>query len=369
MHVPGTGTDLPAAARLLRASERTRQRASLLPGDVHVGAKGRADESGWAMAELADLEGLLAAAAGFAHSVGGADGASPAEGGAAELLLGVNVLTSSAVDADNLQKVLTFLVSSVQSIAASCASSEACHAATEDKLAATTGELAGLREKFDTLASQVDSLTNDKSAAEDTASLQAALNASEDRMGAQLQEMEERLSAEAQKSRRELEATLESAMVAANEKLSEARSTIEAQSKEAAAATASVTERLAATETETAGHLGELQTLVDSARADLQGEIRDLRDFIRTGLQAAAEGKEVPTELPNSDALAAETVMKYGIFICYCLACVLVTVLVTVADRFRKYVLLCQGSTRGSGSGVCIAERAACRYPDEAGIA
>ena len=53
-------------------------------------------------------------------------------------------------------------------------------------------------------------------------------------------------------------------MVAANEKLSEARSTIEAQSKEAAAATASVTERLTVAETETAGRLGELQALVDS---------------------------------------------------------------------------------------------------------
>ena len=99
-----------------------------------------------------------------------------------------------------------------------------------------------------------------------------------------------------------------------------------------------------------------LQTLVDSARADLQGEIRDLRDFIRTGLQAAAEGKEVPTELPNSDALAAETVMKYGIFICYCLACVLVTVLVTVADRFRN-MCCCARDQLAAAAAECVSLR------------
>ena len=95
---------------------------------------------------------------------------------------------------------------------------------------------------------------------------------------------------------------------------------------------------------------------MDSARADLQGEIRDLRDFIRTGLQAAAEGKEVPTELPNSDALAAETVMKYGIFICYCLACVLVTVLVTVADRFRN-MCCCARDQLAAAAAECVSLR------------
>eukprot|EP01043_Picozoa_sp_COSAG02_P056902 COSAG02_NODE_6821_length_3342_cov_19.056429_2_plen_151_part_00 len=141
-------------------------------------------------------------------------------------------------------------------------------------------------------------MANDSSAAEDTASMQAALNSSEERTRAQLQEMETRLSAEAQTSRGELEATLASAL--------------DEQSKKSAAATASVTERLTVAETETAGRLGELQALVDSARTDLQSDIRDLREFVKTGLQAAAEGKEVPTEMADSDALAADAAMKCG---------------------------------------------------------
>ena len=73
-----------------------------------------------------------------------------------------------------------------------------------------------------------------------------------------------------------------------------------------------MTERLTVTETETAGRLGELQALVDSARTDLQSDIRDLREFVKTGLQAAAAGKEVPTEMADSDALAADAAMKCG---------------------------------------------------------
>ncbi len=266
------------------------------------------------MVEQADLEGLLASAAGYASGLGEGVGTASADseerfGPSAESLLAVNISTTSSVDADNLQKVLTFLVSSVQSIAASCASSEACHAATEEKLAAATGELTSLRAKFDTLSSQVNGLANNSSAAEDMASTQATLTASEERTRAQLQEMETRLSAEAQTSRGELEAALASVTAATNEKLSAAQSALDEQSKESAAATASVTERLAATETETAGRLGELQALVDSARTGLQSEIRDLREFVKTGLQAAAEGKQVPTEMPDPDALAAEAAM------------------------------------------------------------
>ena len=312
---------------------------------------------------MADLEGLLASAASFAAGVDAAAVAADqaaASGGdeaAPDPLLAVNIFTSSAVDAANLQKVLTFLVSSVQSLAASCASSEASQAAAEDKLSTTTTELTSLRERFDALSGQVGGLASDESAAEGTAQLQAALKASEDRAGVQLQEMETRLTEAAQASRAAMDAALEAARGTASAVLKQAREAIDTaideQGKAATTATVSVTEGLAAAEAGMTEQLAQLQALVESARTDSQSEIEGLREFVKTGLQAAAEGKEVPTELPHPNALATEAAMK-----CVASASRMLP-WQPVACALLTSVLFFQGPTRGSNSGLCDPERAA----------
>ena len=253
------------------------------------------------------LESLLSAAADFSWP-------DPSPDAATDPLLAVNILTSSAVDAANLQKVLTFLVSSVQSLAASCATSEAAQAAAEEQLASTTEQLATLGKRFDDVAAQVGAVASDQSGAEETASLRAALKESEARSAAQLEALESRLSEGAEKSRSELDAALASAKDAASAELAEAQqvttAAIEELEKASAAAAASATEGLAASEASTGERLTEVQSNAEAARADSLADIEVLREFVKAGLQAAAEGKEIVTEMPDPGAEAAGSVMK-----------------------------------------------------------
>jgi len=276
------------------------------------------DPRTWAME---DLDSLLSSATsltqGLVPAAEGGDEASDADAASssapeADPLLAVNISTSSSVDAANLQRVLTFLVSSVQSLAHSCATSEAREAEAERKHGAVAEQLQRLQANFDSVSARVGGLADDDSSATGLAKVEAAVKENEERLQAKIAELETQLS----EQRAETEAAL-SAQSATSGELASAQkglgATVEGlESAVAAAAEAAeaASSGLATSEASLGERLDALQQAVDGANSDNQREMQSLRDFVSSGLKAASEGREVPTAVPDPGAGAAEALMK-----------------------------------------------------------
>jgi hypothetical protein len=235
-------------------------------------------------------------------------GSDPSSGLVKDLdrLLSVNINTTTTVDAVNLQKVLTFLVSSVQAIAGAALKARDASANVGAQLAAATEQLGGLRgdvgrldERLDAAEARVSALVDDASAEErhsqEVAELRAAMADNHARLEARLADAEARLEASAGEARGELFARVEADVaglkVDTARKLEGLSTNIEAASAQKAA---ELTAHIEACE---AG----LSARMESITAESSREVERLRDFVSDSAKA---GGGVP--LPPSESELSE---------------------------------------------------------------